>query len=608
MSTQLNSNQLEAVQWSRGPLLVLAGPGSGKTLVLTLRIARLLKESPEKRFRVLGLTFTNKAAAEMRTRIEQLVPAAAERTLLTTFHSFAADVLRQHGSHVGLSPDFAILSDDADREEIILSSIRRASERGATLDETDARLLPLITNLAEKLVAQDEVASRIRDPELRAKVEILYRAYRDELRLANALDYPSLLAFAYEVLTRVPPVAQQIRIVYPHVCVDEFQDTNLAQYLFLRAIVGTAPKDLFVVADDDQIIYEWNGASPERLRELRQDYDMGVIQLPANYRCPPQVIALANELIKHNSDRSPDKQPLIAVRHSDPASVVRVQVFDDPEDEVNWVVQDLRGKSQEWLGGTAILARTRSLVEAAATALNEAGILAVAPVRKSQFATAPFRWLYSSLRLANSRGDREQLRRMSKAFYDLEGIDVRPQDVVAAASAIGGDLFRAWLLEANARKELGEEARAVLAVADKELADRLDYQKFVSVSLTWFEHLKDALGLDPEGHFTEYEEELRTWRELVTGIQQRFGVDDTSLNVLLHELDLSSKQPPIPSSAVRCFTIHSAKGMEFDHVYLIGMAEDVLPLFRASGRAHSAMKFKRSVEIVLSLSPVLNRT
>jgi DNA helicase-2/ATP-dependent DNA helicase PcrA len=272
MSTQdLNTNQFEAVQWSDGPLLVLAGPGSGKTLVLTLRITRLLKESPDKRFRVLGLTFTNKAAAEMRTRIEQLVPASAERTLLTTFHSFAADVLRQHGSHVGISPDFAILSDEADREEIILSAIRRSKDRGTDLDETDARLLPLITNLAEKLVTQEQVGSRIRDPELRTKVEGLYRAYRDELRTANALDYPSLLAFAYEVLTRVPAVAQQIRIVYPHVCVDEFQDTNLAQYMFLRAIVGPTPKDFFVVADDDQIIYEWNGASPERLRELRKD-------------------------------------------------------------------------------------------------------------------------------------------------------------------------------------------------------------------------------------------------------------------------------------------------------------------------------------------------
>jgi len=290
----LNENQRQAVEWAGGPLLVLAGPGSGKTRVLTVRIAKILADSPGKPFRVLGLTFTNKAADEMRERLTALAPGAAERALLTTFHSFCADVLRQHGSHIGIRPDFSILNQKADQVAVIVEVIRRLAPDTNNQGTVAEGYLPRIQECLEAFCAPDDIPGRYKDPKYSNNVRVLYEGYRQELVKRNALDFPSLLLLTHELLTSKPAVAKQLRIVYPHICVDEFQGTNLAQYTVLRQVIGQQPKNLFVVADDDQIIYEWNGASPERLRQIRADYNMDVIQLPTNYRCPSAVIDLAN--------------------------------------------------------------------------------------------------------------------------------------------------------------------------------------------------------------------------------------------------------------------------------------------------------------------------
>jgi DNA helicase II / ATP-dependent DNA helicase PcrA len=590
----LNTNQRIAVEWRGGPLLVLAGPGSGKTLVLTLRVAQLLHASPNKRFRVLGLTFTNRAAAEMRTRVDQLVPSAPERAMLTTFHSFAADLLRQHGSHVGISPDFTILSQEADREEVLRDAIRSVGNK-QDIDESDVQLLPLITNLLEKLVTPANVKTRIREPELSLKLSILYSAYREQLILQNSLDFVSLIALAHQLLTTNEQIADHVRIVYPHICVDEFQDTNLAQYSFLQAIAGPSPKDLFVVADDDQIVFQWSGASPERLEELRHDFGMAVVQLPENYRCPEKVIDLANKLICFNTDRSPEKQPLCAAQKSRPRlskATVRLKSFPNPEAELNWIAQDIKAKAATYAASSVILARTRALAERACETLNQAGVSAAVAIRKSEFESAPFRWLHAILRLANTRGDREHLRRACKAFYELEGLDIRVPDVTAASSALGGDLLRAWTGEALARKELASYTKVFLKTSMQQLIERLRFEQFIADAFSWFAELQKHPTAQASEVFADYEDEKAVWNDLSSTIARRFGAVDLSLNVFLQELDLSPKYPPIPLGAVTCLTIHMAKGTEYDHVYLIGLAEDVLPSFQSIRKGQNSREMQ----------------
>ena len=257
----LNPNQRLAVEWNEGPLLVLAGPGSGKTRVLTMRVAKHILDSPGKRFRVLGLTFTNKAAAEMRQRVEELVPDCRDRALLTTFHSFCADILRQHGSHVGIKPDFVILNQDSDREGVLSDTIKALNRKGMDTDKNDIKLLPVIDRFLSNAVPDSQVLRLVKDQDFAQKLSALYSEYRRQLIVNNRLDFSSLLIVTLDLLGGRPAIAKQIRTIYSHICVDEFQDTNLAQYLLLKAIVGADPRNLFVVADDDQIIYQWNGAS-----------------------------------------------------------------------------------------------------------------------------------------------------------------------------------------------------------------------------------------------------------------------------------------------------------------------------------------------------------
>ena len=253
----LNDNQLQAVEWRDGPLPVLAGPGSGKTCVLTYRIARLIESTPDKFFKILALTFTNAAAAQMRDRLSLLIPNASDRTLLTTFHSFAADILRQHGSHIGLRPDFTMLVDDMDRHSLLDEAIRKRSVRSSVTDWKSEKLLPLISRLTENGVRPEQALNVLSNSATDTPDELadIYVTYRKLMIDQHALDFPVLIAETIDLVKSEVGVQKQIRKVYPYICVDEFQDTNRAQAELLELLVDPVKRNLFVVADDDQIIY-----------------------------------------------------------------------------------------------------------------------------------------------------------------------------------------------------------------------------------------------------------------------------------------------------------------------------------------------------------------
>lgn len=588
----LNENQLEAVTWDKGPLLVLAGPGSGKTRVLAFRIARLIENTPEKHFKILGLTFTNKAAAEMRERIAALVPNASERTLLTTFHSFAADLLRQHGHHVGLKPDFTILVQDADRYSLLDEAIDRAN--AVSTGQTSEKLLPLISRLIENDVSPDSALSVLQrgsfdDPEALASV---YKSYRATMIERNALDFVGLISEALSLLASRPGVRKQIQRVYPYICVDEFQDTNLSQYKILRHLVSKETKNLFVVADDDQIIYQWNGASPERLWALQDDFKMELLQLPENYRCPAAVVELANSLIAHNFGRHAEKGALKAHKDVSNASVVTLRRFDQFPEEAGWVASSIANRVPQERATCAVLARTKKLLEQIVVALEEQGIAGYLAARKNEFESASLQWMHSTLRLANSRNSREHLRRVCKAFFTLEGIDLNVRDVISHASAEDGDYLRSWAIAALSRQELSVQARKLIRESlIPMLLERLDFWRFQDQAFKWLDSLPDAAP-DVEGVFDEYQEEKNTWHQLVDEISVQYGKQEVTLHLLLQELDLRSKAPAPPKNAIPCFTIHASKGMEFDHVYLIGLVEDQLPSWAAIKKGNNSREMQ----------------
>lgn len=565
----LNENQRKAVLWEDGPLLVLAGPGSGKTRVLTLRVARLLEERED--VSVLALTFTNKAAAEMRERVDQLLGQRGDRTHLCTFHSFATDVLRQHGSHLGLRPDFSLLTQDEDRLPILNDVAVGLEIEGYALPTDRKSLLVLVDRLfAESYEGGPEAPSLTKTPDW---VPLLFKGYSSALIDANRLDYGSLLGFTYRLLREKPKVARVLRLGWTHVCVDEFQDTNKAQYDLLKLFVAEKNPNLFVVGDDDQILYQWNGASPERLLALGSDFNMDVVQLPENYRCPPEIVDLANKLIVHNKLRTHDKQPLAAFRTASlEEGVIRSGAFETPNDEVQAIAKDILNRNLV-PSECVVLARTTKLLESAAVALCAAGLEAYVARRKNDFESPVVRVVFHALRLANARHDHDLLRRLCVAWNDLSAATLEVEDIVASATLVGGDFLRAWADAASVDTE--GNTTALLGKLRNALVDRLDFPGIVD----WFlvEGCKSWTDEDDSDQANEFE----IWREIHGEIVREHGHDDLTLNLYLQQMDLAPKTTRPSPSAVRCLTVHGSKGLEFKHVYLIGMAQQVLPSFQA---------------------------
>ncbi len=526
--SSLNENQREAVEWGEGPLLVLAGPGSGKTFVLTMRVARLIEETPEARFRVLGLTFTTKAADEMRERVGNLLDTNVRRAHLTTLHAFCAEVLRQHGSHLGLRPDFEILSQEPDRLKALDDAIRETD--APNMPDTDSRgIVKIIDHLLREGYDSSADAPLPLRNSRKDWMRAVYDGYIRVMLRNNHLDFGALLVCCLRLFREYPRIAKHYRIVYPYICVDEYQDTNKCQDKLLRFLCPPDSPDqtnLFVVADDDQTIYQWNGASPQRLKDIREDYGMRVIQLPESYRCPSEVIDLANKLIVRNRERSADKAPLRSapvineppVRFS--TDRIRVMRFSDHLAEMTWIARDIRDREIP-ANECTILARNRKLLEVAAKTLRKEGLIPYFVQRKSEFEYPLVRFVHSALRLANAPQRYDWLQNLCKAFCELTDADVSADDAEAESGANGGSLLRGFLDTVQNDPALSLDSSPLLDALRDRLMERLEYEDFYKEVFIWFKNRakpkKTNDNDDPD------EEEMNTWKGISRTIRRRSG-------------------------------------------------------------------------------------
>jgi len=581
---ELSPIQRKTAEWDEGPLLVLAGPGSGKTRVLTSRIARILDSTQDKNFRILGLTFTNKAADEMRSRVTNFIPGQEGRIFLGTFHSFCADVLRQHGTHLNINPNFQIYSQDIDLQAVLNDAVEEAKKMSDVVSDLDKKTLTVIQRLKSLLVLPEDCREVFRDTEFGERMAAVYPAYETELAKRNALDFNSLIFKSYQLFTEFPAFAKRYQTVYPYICIDEFQDTNHAQYSFIRALTGNQHKNLFIVADDDQIIYQWNGASHKRIAEFMKDYSSRVIQLPMNYRCPPEIVELANNLIRHNFLRTTDKKPLEAFRTSPGKDPIRLlPKFPDFDAEAAEIAKDIKRLHSGHLGSVVILGRSRKLLEGAKLALRNGGLSAVISQRKDEFESTPFVWLHSILRLANDRQNRSHLEAVCGTFAQLAKVEVDFEDVVEQAQGSNLGYLQHWVKIVR-QKSPNALVKEVIDQTSRYLGEGRDFQTFSKFALNWFSKLTQVqhqANSDPTAEvFARYEEERSVWEELMREIINSLG-DGITLEAFLQELQMHSKEPSPKPNTVILMTIHGAKGKEFDHVYLIGLVDDELPSFQS---------------------------
>ncbi len=567
----LNPEQRRAVTTAGGPLLVLAGAGTGKTRVITTRIAHLLGRGVPARA-ILAVTFTNKAAREMRDRVAGLVGAAAKELTVSTFHSFCVRVLRQHAEKLGLSPRFTIC-DEADQLAAVKGALRELHIAEAKIHPRVA--LSRISLLKNRLVAPDRALKDAGD-DVDELVARAYRSYDAHLRRSRTVDFDDLLLRTVELLEKHDDVRKRLQERYRHLLVDEYQDTNGVQYEILRLLAGK-DRNLCVVGDDDQSIYGWRGADVRKILGFARDFrDAAVVRLETNYRSTEAILEAANAVIQHNPARH-EKTLRPSCGAGEP---VRVLETEDEEHEASLVVDEIAASRR--FSDVAILFRTATQPRAFEMRLRAARIPYELVGGMSFFDRKEVRDVLAYLRLAANPDDEASLLRVVNV--PPRGIGKTSLERIVAEATRRGATAGAVIDRGldGVAPEVIETARAfrkTLAGLDARIPEVGLVQSVRELLL--------AVGYPSEVERCYDDPIARQTRwasvEEVVNMAENYvrRTQGPTLGGFLEEVTLSAEDVPDEEAptrdAVMLMTLHAAKGLEFERVYLVGVEEGLLP-------------------------------
>jgi len=575
----LNEAQRQAVCAPAGHVQVLAGAGSGKTRVLVHRIAWLLQAEGVSPYGVLAVTFTNKAAGEMRGRIEQLLNIPASGLWVGTFHGIAHRLLRTHWQEAELPQDFQIMDSDDQ-----LRSLRRLiREQGIDENHYPPREVQWYINARKDEGLRPQNIDCHNDAHLRQMIEI-YRAYEAMCRRSGLVDFAELLLRAHELWLKQPQLLQHYQQRFKHILVDEFQDTNTIQYAWIRMLAGGG-SHVFAVGDDDQSIYGWRGARVENIHQYSRDYaNTTIFRLEQNYRSTGNILNAANVLIANNSERMGKN---LWTEGSDGEKIRLYGAFNEL-DEAGYIA----GQIQDWVDGggprseCALLYRSN----AQSRVLEEALIKNAIPYRVYGglrfFERLEIKDALAYLRLINNNQDDASLERIIN--LPTRGIGNRTVEALREAARSSG--VSMWQALWQMQEEKALPARALGAL--KNFAELIDSLKAATVDLTLGEKIEQVI--QHSGLKAHYEKEkgekgrarLENLDELVNA-GRSFNVDDYDDELpemdevtafLSHAaLEAGETQAEEWDDCVQLMTLHSAKGLEFKQVFLCGMEEGLFP-------------------------------
>jgi len=573
----LNPPQREAVTAADGPVLVLAGAGSGKTRVIAHRIAYLLGTRGVHPRQVLAVTFTNKAAEEMGRRVEALLgPAGVRPPLIATFHSACVRILREHIRHIGYPSHFVIYDED-DRLAVVRECMREldVDERATT----PASLVHRLSHAKNQMLAVEEAEQLARGPR-EEQVAAVYRRYQERLAAAGAVDFDDLLLLTVRLFDRVPEVLAWYRGLWKWVLVDEYQDTNRAQYRIIRALTKEH-RNICVVGDPDQSVYGWRGADVRNILDFEQDYPgTKVIRLEQNYRSTKRILAAASAVIANNVTRK-EKSLWTENVEGEPPAIYRAW---DEHEEANFVAQTirrLRDEGREW-SDVAVFYRTNAQSRVLEEALRRGGVPYVLVGSVRFYERREIKDALAYLRLTLNPGDDIAFRRAVGA--PPRGIGrasmVRLEQVAARE---GHSLLEQCALlppDLTGKPRRGLEEFARLCARLRERRAALTIPAFLDEVLTasgYREALRQEKSAEAEGR-------LENLEELISAAEDyQRSHEDASVEGFLDVATLVSDLDELPGDArgVTLMTLHLAKGLEFPVVFVTGMEEGVFPHARS---------------------------
>jgi len=577
----LNPPQREAVTTTKGPVLVLAGAGSGKTRVIAHRIAYLLAVEGVGPRHVLAVTFTNKAAEEMRHRVEDLLlPVGIRPPVIATFHAACVRILRERAVLAGLKPSFVIYDED-DRQSLVKEALRELDFDERTL--TPSTVVHRISHCKNQMLTPEDVEQLARTPR-EERIASLYRLYEEKLRVAGALDFDDLLLRVVRLFETQPEVLRWYRTVWTHVLVDEYQDTNRAQYRIVQ-LLTEEHRNLCVVGDPDQSVYRWRGADLRNILDFEKDFpDCRVVALEQNYRSTKRILDMASAVIVNNIARK-DKRLWTENREGERAEVYRAW---DENEEAAFVAQRiraLRGEGRDYRD-VAVFYRTNAQSRVLEDALRRAGIpyLIVGGVRF--YERREIKDVVAYLRLIANPFDDVAFRRAVAA--PSRGIGKASLDRLAdGARAAGASLLALCAtlpadITGKPRRALEDFARLIARLAERRSALTVPALiDEVCAASGYRDALKAERTAEAEARLENLEELVAASEEFIV-TQQAQGVE-SALEAFLDSVALVADTDEIDAAAggVTLMTLHSAKGLEFPVVFLTGLEEGVFPHSRS---------------------------
>ena len=587
--SKLNREQRIAAETLEGPVLILAGAGSGKTRALTYRVANLIDHGIPA-WRILALTFTNKAAKEMKNRVADLIGAeAADEAWISTFHSTCARILRRDIEKIGYSRSFAIYDDD-DQTRVIKEILK--------LENIDENFLPIreirakISDAKNKLLTPDEWFRTSARDRRSSMIHDVMCDYEKRMKTLNALDFDDLLMKTLELLADHPPVLQGYRERFRYVLVDEYQDTNKAQYELVRLITAES-RNLCVVGDDDQSIYGWRGADIRNILDFEEDYpDAKVIKLEQNYRSTATILEAANQVIVHNEGRK-DKRLWTEEGEGEKIELYRAR---DEHEESMWIAGEILrlAAAGSGYGETAILYRANAQSRVPEEMLMRSGIPYKVFGGQKFYERKEIKDILAYLRAIVNPADDISLRRIINV--PKRGIGETTIEALAAAAREREVPIYAVLndppgsLGTRAAKNIGGFFQTMILLGA--MKDGMGLTEFIDTVI-------EKTGLEEQyrkENTEEAQERIGNIQEFRNGIREYAESEAEATlegyleNVaLVTDLDRESDG----RGYVTMMTLHSAKGLEFENVFIPGMEENLFPSMRSIGEENRLEEERR---------------
>ena len=576
----LNDKQKEAVLATEGPCLVIAGAGSGKTKVLTHKIAYLISEKNVKPYNILAITFTNKAASEMKQRVEKIVGDVAQEMWMGTFHSICVRILRRFIDRIGFDTSFLIF-DTSDQKTVVKECLKALNIDDKTF--SDRSVLSEISNAKNEMLTPKAYQAKYSGEFRKEKIGQVYELYQKRLRENNAIDFDDIINYTIDILSENPDVLQYYTEKFKYVLVDEYQDTNKAQFT-LVTILASRYGNITVVGDNDQGIYSFRGADISNILNFEKDFPgTKIIKLEQNYRCTGNILKAANAVIKHNENKYEKK----LWTENEEGSLPCLYQAEDEYDEANYVVKQIEHlKTEEYLKPKdfVILYRMNAQSRAIEDILRRENIPYKIVGGLKFYERKEIKDTIAYLRLIHNTSDNLSLKRIINE--PKRGIGKTSLDKIQEISDRTGTSMYEIIKHAEEF-----DLNRVKANAD-EFINLIEELRLKKQELSISELLKEVLNksgytraLELE-NTVEAETRMQNLEEFLTvAIEFEEESADNTLPEFLESITLSSDVDEMQDedNTVTLMTLHSAKGLEFPVVFLVGMEEGIFPGYKSIG-------------------------